>query len=322
MARPAKPSAGVIGLGIIGSRVAANLRKAGYQVWVWNRSPKPEPNFLSSPLEVAESTKIIQIYVADGPALLEIVTAMAPALGPEHVILNHATVSPKETIEAAGIVQERHAKYLDAPFTGSRDVASAGQIVYFIGGDVQALEKSRAQLSVSAKEILPIGDIGQAAAMKIATNLIAAVSVAAYAEALGLLQKSGIPLYKLGEVFQHHGVRSPLADMKVPGMITGDFEPRFSLKHMFKDVQIALAMAEEHGIDLPEASAYAGYAMAGIHKGWSDLDFSSIAQLFDYPNPENEIPDGLFGSSSTPGASEQAKAAEKKSGKWLFGGKK
>src|SRR5882757_7212134 len=100
MARPAKHNAGVIGLGLIGSRVAANLRKAGYQVWVWNRSPRPEPNFLSSSAEVAESAKIIQIFVSDGDALIQTIQAMAPALGPEHVVLNHATTSPKETLEA------------------------------------------------------------------------------------------------------------------------------------------------------------------------------------------------------------------------------
>ena len=69
MPRTIRQNAGVIGLGIIGSRVAANLRKAGFQTWVWNRTPRPEPNFLSSACEVAESAKIIQIFVSDGPAL-------------------------------------------------------------------------------------------------------------------------------------------------------------------------------------------------------------------------------------------------------------
>ena len=80
MARPARQNAGVIGLGIIGSRVAANLRKAGYQTWVWNRTPRPEPNFLSSAAEVAESARVVQIFVSDGPALIETLEAMAPAL--------------------------------------------------------------------------------------------------------------------------------------------------------------------------------------------------------------------------------------------------
>jgi len=294
MARPGKSNAGVIGLGLIGSRVAANLRQAGYQVWVWNRSPRPEPNFLSSPSEIAESAKIIQIFVSDGPALLQTVQAMAPALGPEHVVLNHATTSPKETLEAARIVQERNAGYLDAPFTGSRDAAAAGQIVYYIGGDAAVLEKVRPQLEVTAKAILPMGEIGQAAAMKIATNLIVAVSVGAFAEAMCLLEKSGVPLYKIGEALQHHAVHSPLVDLKVPGMIAADFDPRFSLKHMFKDVQIALAMAAEHGVELPETAAFAGSAMAGLQNGWGDMDFSSIARHYGYSNAENEIPEAVF----------------------------
>src|SRR4029077_18327490 len=101
MARPVRQNAGVIGLGIIGSRAAANLRKAGYQTWVWNRTPRPEPNFLASAAEVVESAKNIQLFVSDGPALLETIQVMAPMLGPEHIILNHATVAPKETLEAA-----------------------------------------------------------------------------------------------------------------------------------------------------------------------------------------------------------------------------
>jgi 3-hydroxyisobutyrate dehydrogenase-like beta-hydroxyacid dehydrogenase len=322
MARPAKPNAGVIGLGIIGTRVAANLRKAGNQVWVWNRSPRPEPNFLSSPAEVAESAKIIQIFVSDGQALMDVVTAMAPVLGPEHIVLNHSTVAPRETVEASRVVEGRHAKYLDAPFTGSRDAAEAGQLVYYIGGSSDALEKARPLLEVSSRAILPIGDIGQAAALKIAMNLIAAISVSSYAEALALLDKSGIPLQKIGEVFPSHIANSPLVDLKVPGMITDDFDPRFSLKHMFKDVQIALAMAADFGVDLPASSAYAGSAMSGLQNGWGDLDFSVVARHYGYPSRENSIQAGLFGNEAGSGAAASApEAKEKKKIFPLFGPK-
>jgi len=323
MARSAKPNAGVIGLGIIGSRVADNLRKAGYQVWVWNRSPRPEPNFLSSASEVAESAKIIQIFVSDGPALIETIRAMETSLGPEHVILNHATVSPKETLEAARIVNDRHAQFLDAPFTGSRDAAAAGQIAFYIGGESGALEKARAQLEVNAKAILPIGDVGQATAMKVATNLIVAATIGAYAEAMCLVEKSGIPLYKISEALQHHVVHSPLADMKLPGMISNNFDPRFSLKHMFKDIQIALAMAEEHGVELPEASAYAGAAMAGLQNGWGDMDFSVVARHYGFPNEENEVPEGTFAPAAVSSPEGEASPAPKEKKKIfpLFGRK-
>lgn len=323
MARSAKPNAGVIGLGIIGSRAAVNLRKAGYQVWVWSRSPRPEPNFLASAAEVAESAKTIQLFVSDGPALIETVTAMAPVLGPDHVILNHATVSPNQTLEAARVVQERHAHYLDAPFTGSRDAAAASQLVFYIGGDAGALERVRGQLEVNAKSIIPIGEIGQAAAMKIAMNLMIAVTVGAYSESLALIEKSGIPLYKLGEVFQQNMVHSPLGDMKLPAMIRDDFEPRFSLKHMFKDVQIALAMAEEHGIEIPGAAAFAGSAMSGLQNGWGDLDFSVLARHYGFPSEDHEIPPGTFPETATPAAtveSSNSPTAKKKFS--LFGPKK
>ncbi len=322
MARPAKPNVGVIGLGIIGTRVAANLRKAGNQVWVWNRSPRPEPNFLSSPAEVAESAKIIEIFVSDGPALMDVLTVMSPALGPEHIVVNHSTVAPRETIEAARVVEGRHAKYLDAPFTGSRDAAEAGQLVFYIGGASDTLEKVRPLLEASAKVIVPIGEVGQAAALKIAMNLVAAISVSSFAEALCLLDKSGIPLAKLGEVFPHHIAQSPLVNLKIPGMITGDFDPRFSLKHMFKDVQIALAMAADHGVDLPASAAYAGAAMAGLQNGWGDLDFSVIARHYGYPNAENTLPVGLFGlEAGSASATPVADVKQKKKIFPLFGAK-
>ena len=291
MGRQAKPIAGVIGLGIIGSRVVSALRKSGYQVWLHNRSPRPEPNFLSSPAEVAEVANHIQIFVSDGPALLAVVKNLAPALTPDHVVMNHATISPHETREAADLVASRHAKFLDAPFTGSRDAAGRGELVYYIGGDPEVLATVRPLLQASSKQILEIGDIGQASVVKIATNLIVATAVEALAEAHALLDKNGIDLRKLSLALESHVARSPLSDMKIPAMLSGDFEPRFSLKHMFKDIQLALGLAAEKEIDLPAASAFAGAAMAGIQQGWGDSDFSVVSRFYGFPGPGHSLPE-------------------------------
>jgi len=319
MARQSKPTAGVIGLGIIGSRVVSALRKSGYQVWIHNRSPRPEPNFLSSPAEVAETAKHIQIFVSDGPALLSVIKNLAPALTPDHVVMNHATISPHETREAADIVASRHAKFLDAPFTGSRDAAARGELVYYIGGDPAVLAEVRQVLEASSKQILEIGEIGQASVVKIATNLLAATAVEALAEAHALLDKNGIDLRKLSLALQSHAVRSPLADMKIPGMISGDFEPRFSLKHMFKDIQLALGLAAEKEIDLPAASAFAGAAMAGIQQGWGDSDFSVISRFYGFPGQGHALPE-VFAEAVTP---DPAATENKTPRRWsLFRGRK
>ena len=294
MEQSGKAVAGVIGLGIIGNRVAANLRRAGYQVWLWNRTLRPEPNFLSSPAEVAESAKHIQIFVANGEALLSVVKAMAPVLTPEHIVMNHATVSPKETLEAAAIVREKHAVFLDAPFTGSRDAAAQGELIYYVAGDPSALTRVRSLLEASSKKILTFGEIGQATVIKIATNVISATAVGALAEALALLHSHGVELNKLSEALESNAARSPVIDMKLPGMIHADFDPRFSLKNMFKDVQIALSAAEDKNLELPTASAFAGTAMAGLQRGWGESDFSVISRFYEYPGqattPANPLP--------------------------------
>jgi 3-hydroxyisobutyrate dehydrogenase-like beta-hydroxyacid dehydrogenase len=192
--KPQNSAVGVIGLGIIGARVVPNLRRAGHQVWLWNRTVRPEPNFLSSPAEVAEASRFIQIFVTNGEALLSVIHNMAPALTPAHVVINHSTVSPAETLEAAKIVKDRQAVFLDAPFTGSRDAAGRGELVYYIGGEGEVLETARPVLEASAKQILHIGDIGHASALKVATNVISATQVAALAEALALLDRHEVDL--------------------------------------------------------------------------------------------------------------------------------
>jgi len=318
MARAGKPSCGVIGLGIIGSRVVSCLRRNGYQVWLWNRSPRPEANFLSSATEVAESTRHIQIFVSDGPALLSVVNALAPALTAEHVVMNHATVSPHETLAAAEVVSARHARFLDAPFTGSRDAAERGELVYYIGGDSDVLAAVRAQLEASSKEILEIGEIGQASVVKIATNLISASIVEALSEAHALLDSNGIELRKLAQALHSNAARSPVGDMKIPGMLSGDFEPRFSLKNMFKDVQLALSLAEERGLELPAAAAFAGAAMAGIQQGWGDSDFSVISRFYGFPGQGHALPESLLVEPAGPDT-----PAEKSNPVWnIFRGKK
>jgi len=288
-----KTSVGIIGLGIIGSRIAAVLRRDGYPVSVWNRTPRPEPKFLSSPQEVAETTDIIQLFVRDGVALLEVLHALASGLRESHIVMNHATVSPAETLEAARLVAERGASFLDVPFTGSRDAAAQGELVYYIGGEDSVLERARPVLTASSKAILPMGQIGAATYIKIATNMISAAQVGVLAEALALLDRGGVPLVKLQEALSQNVASSGVITAKLPLMLAGDFEPRFSVKNMFKDLQIALRTVERKEIDLPVTGAAAGALMGALQAGWGEDDFASLARHYAYsrsvPKKENLI---------------------------------
>src|SRR6476660_9051252 len=107
MARRIRKNVGVLGLGIIGSRVAENLRDRGFQVFVWNRTPRPVPNFVGAPAELAEMCDFIQIFVSDDDALLFVVKQLSPALAARHIVIGHPTVSPQTMTAAAEIVARR-----------------------------------------------------------------------------------------------------------------------------------------------------------------------------------------------------------------------
>lgn len=276
---------GVIGLGIIGNRVAKNLREANCHVYVWNRSPKTEPNFLGSPREIADAVDVIQIFVRNGQDLVEVVEKMKEGITSRHVIINHATVDPESTHTAANIVAEAHGAFLDAPFTGSKLAAEKGALVYYVGGDPEVVDRVRPLLEISAKEILFLGEIGEATILKIVTNMITASTVEVLAEALALTRAKGIDPDKLAKAINHNACGSTLSAMKLPSLIAGDYEAHFSLNNMFKDSQFALDLAKEQGLELPALSTTANVMFNSIQSGGGDDDFSVIGKRF---NPKQE----------------------------------
>jgi len=280
MSRRTEKNVGLIGLGIIGQRVADNVRRRGFHVFVWNRTPRPYPNFVGSPAEIAELCDYIQLFVSDDEALLEVVQQMKQSLNAHHVVMAHSTVAPHTMRAAAEIVQRRGAQLLDAPFTGSKEAAGKGELVYYIGGDEAAYRRARPVLQASSKEIIEIGEIGQATTIKIATNMVTAATVQAAAEALALVHNSGLSLDKFATAMRGNGSNSGTLTMKLPKMLEGDFEPHFSVKHMLKDVQIASRLARSYGLNLAATEAAHNSLLEAARRGRGDDDYSSLVQFF------------------------------------------
>lgn len=271
---------GVIGLGIIGSRVASNLRDTGHEVFVWSPTPRAVPNFLGSPREVADFAKVVQLFVRDSEALIATVEAMQPALTPEHVIINCATVSPEATRTAADRVQSAAAAFLDCPFTGSKLAAQNAQLVYYVGGNKATLDLVRPLLEVSSREIQHVGEIGHATVLKLVTNMITATTVQILAEALALTESQGISGEKLGRAIELNACNSGVVGLKLQSMIRRDYEPHFSLKNMLKDARYALAMAEELDLELPIHSRTAELMQSAMSGEHPDADFSILFKRF------------------------------------------
>jgi 3-hydroxyisobutyrate dehydrogenase-like beta-hydroxyacid dehydrogenase len=281
MSHATRKNIGVIGLGIIGRGVAGNLRRKGFPVYVWNRSPRSVPNFVGSPGEVAEICNYVQIFVSDDDALLQTAQQLAEKLSPRHLVIAHSTVAPDSMRAAAEIVERRKAQFVEAPFTGSKTAAEKGELVYYVCGNDAALRDTRPILEASSKEIVEIGPtIGHASAIKIATNMITAASVQASAEALALVQALGLPLEKFIEAMRSNASHSATLAMKLPKMINRDFEPHFSVKHMLKDMQIANQIGLSNYLDLGVTAAARDQLLEQMHWGHGDDDYSVIARKY------------------------------------------
>lgn len=273
------PRAGVLGLGLIGSRVVARLQAAGILRAVWNRTSRDHsqlPAPCVTPADVARTAEILQIFVSDDTALQETIHALLPALGARHVVLSHSTVAPQTVRALAGEVRATGAAFLDAPFTGSRDAAASGRIIYYVSGEQDALERSRPVLSASAAAILPFGEIGVASTVKIATNVMTAAACASLAEAVNILRAQGIDPRLLATALEHNAARSGVTDMKLPAMIEGDFAPRFSARNMRKDLRLAAKLAEPGQRALIECITH--LLEQACRQGFADHDFSVLAK--------------------------------------------
>jgi 3-hydroxyisobutyrate dehydrogenase-like beta-hydroxyacid dehydrogenase len=278
--QPKHTNIGVIGLGIIGRAIAAHLRRKQFSVFVWNRSPRPVPNFVGSPGELAEFCNYIQIFVSDDGALLQTIEQLSEKLTPRHVIFAHSTVAPDSMRAAADIVEGRGARFVEACFTGSKGAAEKGELVYYVGGTDEALREGRPILEASSKEILYIGGVGQASAIKVATNMVTAANIQAAAEALALVQAHGLPLEKFIEAMRVNASYSGTLALKLPKMLERDFAPHFSVKHMLKDMQIASQIALSHYLDLRVTAAARDQLLEQMQWGHGDDDYSAVLRKY------------------------------------------
>jgi 3-hydroxyisobutyrate dehydrogenase-like beta-hydroxyacid dehydrogenase len=280
MSRRTRKNVGVIGLGIIGSRVREVLRRKGFHVFVWNRTPRPVPNFVGAPAELAEMCDYVQIFVSDDDALLHVVKQLSPGLAARHIVLAHSTVAPQTMTAAAEIVERRGARFVEAPFTGSKEAAETGELVYYVGGDEEAMREARPILEASGKQIMEIGAVGQATAIKLATNMVTAASIQSAAEALAVVQTAGIPLQKFVAAMQGNASNSATLSMKLAKMIEGNFEPHFSVKHMLKDMQIASRLGLSHHLELGVSSAARDRLLEQMQRGHGDDDYSIVVRKY------------------------------------------
>lgn len=277
---PLPAKAAVLGLGIIGSRAFTRLAESGCTVSCWNRTTKNLTGEVSDPAAAVRGAAVVSIYLKDAPAVREVITRASSGLSPGQIILNHSTVDLETTHWLDHLCADHECRFLDAPFTGSKLAAANGQLVYYIGGDPALADELDRYLSITSKSRLFCGAIGTATVVKLTTNLISACTVQAMAEALAITTHHGVPADCLIRAVAENVSGSPLAAMKFPTMVAGNFETHFSLSNMGKDTRYMLALANDAHLETPAIAAVSQRLADLCEQGLGHLDYSALAKPY------------------------------------------
>jgi 3-hydroxyisobutyrate dehydrogenase-like beta-hydroxyacid dehydrogenase len=277
---------GFIGLGIMGSRMARNLLKGGYELTVYNRTrAKAEPllaegaQWAATPADLAREVDVLFTMLSTP----EVVRTLAieeggflHALPQEALWVDCSTVHPGFARWMAGVAGAGGVRCLDAPVAGTKGPAESGELIFLVGGNADDLEQARPLLACMGRKILHLGGAGQGAAMKMLFNLMLGCAMAAYSEALVLGEALGLARKTIAGVLLEAPVTAPFLKLKQPLIDKGAFEAHFPLRWMRKDLHLAAQAAYENGVALPSLNAVKELYALAQKGGLGKEDFAAI----------------------------------------------
>ena len=269
-----------------------NLVKAGFPLTVWNRTASRADSLVAagaklaaSPREVAAASDVLITIVSDPPALEEVLwnsgaNSAFSALKKGSIYIDSSTVSPVLARKIAAACSQAGVRFLDAPVTGGTWGAEKGELVFMIGGEADTLGAAKPVLNAMGKKLFHVGPNGAGQIIKLAMNSLLAVEVQAFAEALALVQRAGLPGEKLVEVMQSSMARAGILDIKAPSMLSGDFKASFPLRLMHKDLSLALDLANQIGVALPATAAARETYNYVKGSTTEDLDYAGVMRFW------------------------------------------
>jgi 3-hydroxyisobutyrate dehydrogenase len=235
----------------------------------------------TSPADAASDADVVIAMVADDRASRAVWLGDQGALSSVKkgaLLIDSSTLTVSWIEELSKAAQAAGAEFIDAPVTGSRDHAAAGQLLFLVGGSAEALERAKPVLSVMSRAIVHLGPTGSGALMKLINNFVCAVQAAALAEGIRFIEQSNLGRDQALDVLYNGAPGSPLVKTLGPRMAARDFQPFFFLKLMEKDLTYAKEEAARRGVTLETAATAISLFDRAIAAGHGDKDFTAIVE--------------------------------------------
>ena len=280
---------GFLGLGIMGSRMAARVRRAGFPLTVWTHTPGKAARWaaehdavaVDSPAEVARASDVVVSMVVDGEQVASVLLGdggVADAALPGVLCVDMSTIAPADTRRIGAALAERGVRLLDAPVTGSSPRAEAGTLTIMAGGEAEDFARARPLLETMGRVIVHVGELGQGEMLKLINNAVGAANAAALAEALLLARATGLDLDAFEQVLSTGSGASAQLELKAGAMRAHDYTPLFKTEHMLKDVRLCLEEAQAAGMPFPAAAHARDLLAATVGRGHGADDYAALIE--------------------------------------------
>jgi 3-hydroxyisobutyrate dehydrogenase-like beta-hydroxyacid dehydrogenase len=283
---------GFVGLGIMGSRMAANLAGAGHELVVATRTPgKAEAwaaehgaEAVATPAELAARSDIVVTMVVDGAQVRDaLLGASGVARGGHDDLLcvDMSTIAPADARRIGEALAERGLRFVDAPVTGSSPRAEDGTLTIMAGGAEEDVRRAWPLFEVMGRLVLHVGPLGQGQTVKLLNNAVAAANANTLAQALVAGAACGVDLDALVQVMAAGSGGSAMLDLKAGPMRAHDWTTLFKLEHMLKDVRLCLETTQAAGVPFPAAAEAREMLTAGVARGLGDRDFAALLEAVE-----------------------------------------
>ena len=281
---------GFIGLGIMGTPMAAHLIKAGHKLFVHTRSKVPADllsagaTSCASATEVAQHADIIFMMLPDTPDVEKVLfgdKGVCAGLSKGKTVVDMSSISPMDTKLFAQKINAMGADYLDAPVSGGEVGAKAASLTIMVGGPEAVFERVKPLFELMGKNITLVGGNGDGQTCKVANQIIVALNIAAVGEALLFASKAGADPAKVRQALMGGFASSRILEVHGERMIKRTFNPGFRIGLHQKDLSLALSGARALGVALPQTAGAAQLMQVCSANGMQDLDHSALVRALE-----------------------------------------
>jgi 3-hydroxyisobutyrate dehydrogenase-like beta-hydroxyacid dehydrogenase len=280
----------VLGAGNMAGAMVGTLRRAGFDVMVWNRTAERAEAVAArhgaataaTAAEAIEAAEVVLSSLADDEAVVATYLGddgAAAATGAGQVVLEMSTVAPETSRRVGDAVSETGASFLDAPVSGSVPTVEKGELTIMIGGEATALDRARPVLEALAAKIFHVGALGAGATVKLAVNALVHAIDVGLSEALVLAEKAGVDRTAAYDVFAGGAAAAPFVLYKRPAFEDPANAPlTFTLDLMAKDLDLILVLAKAVGAPMAQAERNREVVGGALASGLAGRDMSAVAE--------------------------------------------